>query len=195
VRIFLAEKGIEVPTVQVDLGAGEHLTDAFRAVNPHCTVPVLQLDDGVSIFESTAICQYLEEAHPEPNLMGRDAEERAVIASWHRHVETDGFLAVAECLRNNSKRLQGRASTGPDNIDQIPDLSERGRKRAKAFLARMGRRLDTQPYVAVDRYTIADILLLITVDFAKWIKEDIPEQFSGMHRWHEEASARPGSVE
>ena len=93
VRIFLAEKGLTVPTVQVDLRNGEQFTPAFRALNPDCTVPVLELDSGEAITDIIAICRYFEELHPDPPLMGRSAEERAVIESWQRRIEWDGIYA------------------------------------------------------------------------------------------------------
>jgi len=100
VRIFLAEKGLTVPTVQVDLRNGEQFTPAFRALNPDCTVPVLELDSGTAITDIIAICRYFEELHPDPSLMGRSAEERAVIESWLRRIEWDGIYAAQEAFRN-----------------------------------------------------------------------------------------------
>jgi glutathione S-transferase len=115
VRIFLAEKGITVPTIQVDLRKGEQFGEAFRAVNPDCTVPVLELDDGTRIFDSLAICVYLEQARPEPPLMGTSAIERATVAEWQRRAERDGFLAVAEAFRNSTPAFKTRALPGPDD--------------------------------------------------------------------------------
>jgi glutathione S-transferase len=113
VRIFLAEKGLTVPTVQVDLRNGEQFTPAFRALNPDCMVPVLELDNGAAITDIIAICRYLEEIHPDPPLMGRSAEERAVIESWLRRIEWDGIYAAQEAFRNATPGLKGRALPGP----------------------------------------------------------------------------------
>jgi glutathione S-transferase len=109
VRIFLAEKGITVPTVQVDLRAGEQFTPEFRLINPECTVPVLALDDGRRIAEVIAICLYFELAHPEPALMGVGAQDRAIVADWHHRIERQGFWAVGDAFRNSAPGLKGRA--------------------------------------------------------------------------------------
>ena len=123
VRIFMAEKGIELPTVQVDLRSGEQLSEAFIQVNPRCTVPVLELDDGTRLTDSLAICHYLESRYPEPNLMGRDAREQALVMNWHEQIMTEGFLAAAEALRNFAKGFANRALTGPGDFKQIPELA------------------------------------------------------------------------
>ncbi|MDA0261390.1 MAG: glutathione S-transferase [Proteobacteria bacterium] len=111
VRMFIAEKGISIPTVQVDLRNNEHHSEAFRKLNPWCTVPVLELDDGTAISEAVAVCQYLEETFPDPPLMGLDARDRAVVTMWNHHVEMDGFFAAAEAFRNKARGLVGRALT------------------------------------------------------------------------------------
>jgi glutathione S-transferase len=112
VRIFLAEKGITIPTIQVDLRNGEQFTPAFRAINSDCTVPVLVLDDDTTIPDAIAICRYIEELHPDPLLMGRNTVERALVESWQRRVERNGFYAVMEAFRNSSPGLKGRALPG-----------------------------------------------------------------------------------
>ena len=134
VRIFLAEKGLTVPTVQVDLRNGEQFTPAFSALNPGCTVPVLELDRGAAVTDVVAICRYIEELHPDPPLMGRSAEERAVIDSWLRRIEWDGIYAAQEAFRNAAPGLKGRALPGPVSLEQIPALAERGHVRLSAFL-------------------------------------------------------------
>ena len=102
-RIFLAEKGISVPTVQVDLRNGEQFSPAFRAINPECTVPVLELDNGTTIADIVGICRYFEDLYPEPRLMGRTAEEKALAESWARRTERDGFYAAMEAFRNSTR--------------------------------------------------------------------------------------------
>jgi len=194
VRIFLAEKGIDVDTVQVDLANGEQLGDAFRKINPDCVVPVLELDDGTCISEVLAICQYLEELQPEPSLMGRTAEERAQIMMWSVKVEQQGLLPMADAFRNAAKGLRGRAVTGPDAYEQIPELAERGRRRAEQFFQRLDARLDDNRYVAGGTFSIADISTLVMVDFARWIKLEIPENASNLARWYEEVAARPSAT-
>jgi glutathione S-transferase len=108
VRIFLAEKGLTLPTVQVDLRHGEQLTPTFRALNPWCTVPVLKLDDGTTISEAIAVCHYLEAVQPEPALMGRTPAEKATILMWEHRCEIDGLLAVQEAFRNITPGLRGQ---------------------------------------------------------------------------------------
>src|SRR5262249_25831361 len=137
VRIFLAEKGITVPTIQVNLRSGEQFSEAFRAINPDCTVPVLLLDDGTAISDAIAICVYFEAIHPDPPLMGSGPADRALVTSWQRRVERDGLYAVMEAFRNATPGLKGRAIPGPDNHEQIPALAERGRQRVLSFYRAM----------------------------------------------------------
>lgn len=193
VRIFMAEKGIEMPTVQVDLRTGEQLSEAFRNINPRCTVPVLELDDGTRLTDTLAICHYLESQYPEPNLMGRDGREQALVMNWHEQVMTEGFLAGAEALRNFSRGFANRALTGPKGFRQIPELAERGRERLEEFMAVLDGRLAASPYVALDRFTMADIGAFVCVDFAGWIKLPVLERWPHIRRWHGELSARPSA--
>lgn len=194
VRIFIAEKGIEIPTVDVDLGAGEHLKGAFAELNPWCTVPVLGLDDGTAISEASAVCRYLEEKFPDPQLMGADAEERARVAMWDHRIEMDGLFAVAEALRNGNPHFEGRALTGAENVAQIPELAERGRQRVGRFFEILDQRLGESPYVAGERFSYADITALVAVDFSRVIKMGLDDSQSNAKHWHEQVSARPGAV-
>ena len=139
VRIFLAEKGISVPTVQVDLRNNEQLTPAFRAINSDATVPVLELDNGTRINDAIGICVYFEAIHPQPSLMGESAEEKAIITTWQRIAERNGLYAGMDALRNASPGLKGRALPGPDDYEQIPALAERGRSPHHALLRADGR--------------------------------------------------------
>jgi glutathione S-transferase len=191
VRVFLAEKGIEIDTVEVDLASGEQFGDAFRRVNPDCVVPVLELDDGSCISEVSAICQYLEELHPEPVLLGRNAEERARVTMWNSKVEHQGLTAVMEALRNFAKGFKGRAVSGPAGHEQIPALAERGRQRASEFL---DGQLAESHYLAGEHFSLADITALVFVDFAKWVKIGIPENCGNVRRWYDEVAARPGAA-
>jgi glutathione S-transferase len=194
VRIFIAEKGISVPTVGVDLRAGEQFTPEFRSVNPECTVPVLEFDDGRRIAEVIAICVYFELAHPEPALLGVDPQDRAIVADWHHRIERQGFWAVGDAFRNSVAGLKGRALPGPDDYEQIPALAERGRARTLRFFEMLDRQLAGRQFVASDRYTIADILALVTVDFAARVNQAIPEGCGHLRRWHESVSARPSAT-
>jgi glutathione S-transferase len=193
VRIFLTEKGISIPTVQVDLRNGEQFTDAFRAINPDCTVPALQLDNGTVIADAVAICQYLEEVHPDPPLIGATAQERAVVTALNRQIERDGFFAAMDALRNTAAGLKSRALPGPHDYEQIPELAERGRKRIEHFFRDMDGRLAGREFVAGNRYTIADISALIVTDFAGRLKLAVPEECANLRRWYAAVSARPSA--
>jgi len=193
VRVFLAEKAITIPTIQIDLRNGEQFTPAFRAINPECTVPVLVLDDGASIPDAIAICRYIEEIHPDPLLMGRNTAERAIVESWQRRVERNGFYAVMEAFRNFSPGLRGRALSGPDAFEQIPALAERGRARVQHFFAWLNARLADYEFICGPDFTVADITGLVTVDFAGWAKLKPPEEMTHLRRWHAAVSARPSA--
>ena len=193
VRIFAAEKGIELEKVEVDLSQGEQFSKEFRAINPDCVVPVLELDDGTRITEVLAICHYLEELQPEPALSGRDALERAVSLEWNVKIEQQGLLAMMDAFRNAAKGLKGHALPGPDAYEQIPELAERGRERVPAFFARLDKQLDGREFVAGDYFSIADISAMILVDFAAWVKIGIPESATNLKRWHAAVSARPSA--
>jgi glutathione S-transferase len=190
VRIFLAEKGLAVPTVQVDLRNGEQFTESFRAINPDCTVPVLELDDGTRITDAVAICVYFEAVRAAPPLMGGDPQQKAVIAAAHRRAEREGFYAVVEAFRNVTPGMKGRSLPGPDGYEQIPALAARGRARVLRFFETMEAELAGRAFVCGPGYSIADITTLVTVDFAKWIKLAIPETCANLRRWHAEVSAR-----
>jgi len=193
VRIFLAEKGVSIPTVQLDLRAGDQFKPEFRALNPHCTVPVLELDSGAGITDVIAICRYLEELHPNPPLMGRDAEERALIECWVRWIERDGISAVGEFLRNSAPGLEHRALPGPLPLEQIPALVERGRLRAEHFFAWLDARLTDHAHVCGSQFTVADIGAMVTVDLAARAKIDPPDHLRHLKRWHGEVSSRPSA--
>src|SRR5512134_2470460 len=153
VRLFIAEKGLAIPTVQVDLRARAQLEPEFLAKNPGATVPVLELDDGTYLTESLAICHYLEGVQPEPNLFGRDAKEQALVLMWTDIQTFEGYLGMAEALRNGHEAFKGRALGGPVSYEQIPALAERGKRRAEVYFDKLETRLGESEYVAGDRYT------------------------------------------
>lgn len=193
VRIFIAEKGLEIERIEVDLRNGEHLEPAFRKINPRCVVPVLELDDGGLITESGAICRYIEETHPDPPLMGIDAKDKAEVTMWDRYMEFDGYLAASEAFRNWARGFKDRALTGATPVAQIPELAERGRLRLARYFDDLEKRLGDSEFIAGPRYTIADITALCTVDFAGWMKLYLPETHANARRWHEAVSARPSA--
>lgn len=193
VRMFMAEKGIEIPTIQVDLGQQEQLTESFRKINPRCTVPVLELDDGTCLSDTLAICHYLESQFPDPNLMGLDGREQALVLNWHEQTNSEGFMAAAEALRNFARGFQDRAVTGPENFEQVPALAERGRRRLEAYLEILDSRLGQSPFVALERFTMADIGAFICSEFAGWVKLPVLERWPNIKRWHGEISLRPSA--
>jgi glutathione S-transferase len=193
VRFFIAEKGLSIDIQQVDLANEEQLGDEFRAINPDCTVPVLELDDGTRISEIFAICQYLEELHPEPPLMGRDASERALVTMWSAKAELQGLTAAAEMFRNRARGLAGRALTGPDSFEQIPQLVERGKRRIELFKARLDSHLAGSNFIVGDHLTIADISAYVFVELAAWSKIGIGEDQVNLQRWFDEVNKRPAA--
>ena len=193
VRIYLAEKGLEIETENVSIADGEHMTPEFRAINPFCTLPALSLDDGSHLTTTAGIRRYLEDLHPEPPLMGRTAEEKGHVADLLSHIEHDGLLAILEGLRNYAKSMKGRALPGPDNYEQIPELAERGRLRGTTFINRLDELIGDKPFAAGDAYTVCDIDLLVLVDFAGWLKIKIPDDAKNAQRWYEAVSNRPSA--
>lgn len=194
VRIFLAEKGIDIGRVEIDIPGGANLAPDYLAINPRGVVPTLLLDDGSIIDESVAICRYFECLHPEPNLMGRDAVETARIESWQRHMEFDGMFSVASVFRNEAAPFANRGMPGAmPALPAIPALAERGRALTAHFLEMLDSRLAESEFVAGDRYTIADISALVTIDFAKWVRIRVPEEHTHTKRWYAAVSARPSA--
>ena len=193
VRIFLAEKGISVPMVQVDLRNGEQFSPAFRAINSECTVPVLELDNGTRIADILGICRYFEELYPAPRLMGRTAEQKAVIEAWQLRLERDGFYATMEAFRNSTPGLKGRTLPGAESYEQIPALAERGRMRIQHFFTLLDVRLSDKEFVCGLQFTVADITGMVTVDFCTWAKLKPPDHLMHLNRWHSAVSARPSA--
>ncbi|KJC56769.1 glutathione S-transferase [Bradyrhizobium sp. LTSPM299] len=191
VRIFLAEKGLSIPFATVDLGKGEQHSDAYRAINPRRVVPTLVLEDGTAIGEVPAICRYIEESHPMPPLLGETAKEKALVAMWERRAELEGFAAVMEAIRNSAPGLKGRAIAGPHDYEQIGELAERSKLRVNNFFADCDTRLSEVAFVAGQRFSVADITALVTVDFAvKAINLAIPGEHRSLKRWYDAVSNR-----
>jgi glutathione S-transferase len=191
VRIYLAEKGISMPLVPVDLGAGEQFSDAYAAINPRRVVPTLVLEDGTAIGEVPAIQRYLEEIHPEPPLLGSTPKTKALVAMWERRVEMEGFASVMEAVRNAVPGLKGRALAGPHDYEQIPALAERSRQRVGHFHTDFNARLADVPFVAGDEFSVADITAVVTVDFAtRAVALPIGDEHTALKRWYDSVSAR-----
>jgi glutathione S-transferase len=195
VRMFLAEKGIAVDRIEIDIPSGANLHPDYMAINPRGTVPTLVLDDGTVLDESIAICRYFEELHPEPNLMGRTPIEKAQIESWQRHMELDGMFAVAAVFRNVSAPFANRGMPGnAPPVPQIPAMAERGVALTTHFFEQLNMRLSTSPYIAGDRFTVADITAFITVEFARWVKMAPAEAHTYTKQWYAGIRARPSAV-
>jgi glutathione S-transferase len=191
VRIFIAEKGIEVPLVKVDLFRMEQLKPEFRAINPGATVPVLETDDGIYLSECIAICRYLETLHPDPCLFGKGATAEAQVLMWNGIIEHEGFHAVAEMLRNWSPGFRNRVFPGAQDIPQMPELIERGRQRSQQFLDRVEKRLLDSRFIAGESFSVADITLVTIVDFSDWVELDARASRPGLERWYQLVSTRP----
>ena len=183
VRIFLAEKGIALPTEQVDIATRANLEPAFRAKNPFAQLPVLELDDGTCISESVAICRYFEETQPDPPLFGVGARERTLVEMWQRRVELEFTNRVFLCFQNTSDFFKGR-------LTQVPEFGAVSKQRAEATLTLLDGVLASQRFIAGDSFSIADITTLVGVDFGRVIKlRPSPDQ-KNLLRWHAEVSAR-----
>ncbi len=184
VRIFLAEKGIEVETVQVDLRGADNLKQEFTDMNPFGRVPVLELDDGSYLSESVAICRYFEELNPEPALFGSGARERARVEMWQRRAELSFLLPVGFAFRHLTGFFKDRETVCPDWGEAMADEAAR-------VLPIFDRHLQSSEYLAGERFSIADITFTVALDFARASKRELPADLSGVSRWHEQVAARP----
>jgi len=192
VRIFLAEKGLKLTLVPVDLGKGEQRSDKYRLINPREMVPTLVLDDGTAIGEVLAIWRYLEETYPTKPLLGATPTEKAQVTMWERREELEGFAAVMEGVRNAAAGLKGRAIAGPHDYEQIPALVDRNKLRVANFLSDLDARLTDSPFVASEQYSVADITALVTIDFAAKALGISPlENHRGLKHWYSAVSSRP----
>jgi len=187
VRIFAAEKGINLTLEDVDILAGQSRAPEFLAKNSSGAVPVLELDDGSHLSESVAICRYLEGLHPEPNLLGRDLREQADIERWNRRMELELFAAIGRTVQNTSPIFQGR-------FKQFQEYGEAQRAVVYQRLERMDRELNEHQFVAGDRFTIADITALVAIDIGGRLADiKIAPELAHLTRWHNAVSQRPSA--
>lgn len=186
VRVFLAEKGVQVPYEDVDIGKAVNRQPEFRKKNPMAGVPVLELDDGTCIAESVAICRYFEELHPEPNLFGVGAKERAEVDMWNRRMEFNLLQPIADSFRQRHEFFKGR-------IRQVPEYADAQRLNAEDSLKWLDGELANRRFIAGDRFTIADITAMIAVDFGRVSKIAIQPDQKNLARWLAEVSARPSA--
>ncbi|MDT8438291.1 MAG: glutathione S-transferase family protein [Wenzhouxiangellaceae bacterium] len=191
VELFLAEKGIELECSEVNLRAGEHLSDEFAAKSPECTVPVLELDDGGCLWNTLAIRQYLENLHPEPALLGRDARERAEVLQWSVWIEHNGFLSAAEAFRNAVPGMKDHALPGRRPVAQIAELAERGRVRFGHFLDDLDQRLAAREYLATGAFTTVDIDAFVVIEFGLRVTKGTLDGHERLAAWQQRIAARP----
>jgi len=188
VRIFLAEKGISVPMVPVDLGKKEHRSEEFTARNPLQRVPVLELDDGTVLTESVAICRYFEELHPEPALFGTGALGKALVEMWNRRAEFELYLAVQAAFRHLHPGMAGY------EVPQVAEWGEVNKGRAIEAMRLFDRQLTANRFVAGADFSIADITAFVSVEFLKAAQLSVPDDMKHLARWRDEVAARPGAA-
>lgn len=187
VRVYLAEKGIDVPLVAVDMGAMEHKSDAVAGRNPLRRLPVLELDDGTVLTETVAICRYFEELNPEPPLFGTGALGKARVEEWQRRLELNLFLPVAHAFRHLHPAMKEW------EVPQIAEWGEANKPKALEFLQLLDGTLAEREFAAGDSFSIADITGLIAVDFMKLARLSVPEELANVRRWHAALAARPSA--
>jgi glutathione S-transferase len=193
-RILLAEKGVAHETVIIDLRKNEQLGDAYRAINPQCTVPALRLEGGQVLTDNATIAAYLEARFPQPALLGTAPLERAEIASWSWRVEFEGLMAIAEALRNSAPTMKERALPGPVDYAQIPELAQRGLARLKHFFDTLNAHLAARETIAADRFSVADITAVVAVDFARVVRVKPGEDHPHLLRWRAAMARRPATA-
>jgi len=187
VRIFLAEKGVAYDTIEVSINASANRTPEFRKKNPLSLLPVLELADGRILRESMAICRYVEELHPEPNLFGADAWERAQIEQWSRHAELELLIPITQVFRNCNPYWNGR-------IKQAPEFGEIMRELVAGRFDWLDTELAHRPYLAGERFTVADITALCGIDFGKVSNIRInAATHANLAAWHARVSGRPSA--
>lgn len=187
VRVFLAEKGIEVPLVPVDMGAMGHKDAEIAGRNPLRRLPVLELDDGTVLTESIAICRYFEELHPEPPLFGTGALGRARVEEWQRRMELNLLSTVAAAFRHLHPAMKEW------EVPQVAEWGEANKPKALGFLAFLDAELQKREFVAGDDYSVADITGMIAIDFMKPARIAVPDELVNVRRWYDSVSARPSA--
>lgn len=188
VRMFMAEKGVELPQVWVDLMKGENRQEPHLAKNPAGQCPALELDDGQVIAEITAICEYLEDKHPNPPLIGRTPEEKAETRMWTRRID----LNICEPMANGFRFGEG-LKMFKERIHCIPQASDDLKKSAQLWLGRMDKLMAGKQFVCGDRFTMADILLFNWVDFFQGVGQPLNPEYKNIVAWHARVKERPST--
>jgi glutathione S-transferase len=187
--LFLKLKGLAIDTQQVDLTSNEQMGDTYRQINPALSVPALVLDDGTVLTEVIGMYTYLDELHPQPPLLGSTATERAQVISWCHRLFSGLMMAIAGALRNRGKSFVNRALPGPLDTPQIPELVERGLLQIGYILPELDAHLANSTWVAGDNFSIADIDLLVSIDFLAWIRQSVPDECTHLKDWYQRACA------
>jgi glutathione S-transferase len=187
VRVFLAEKGVEVPRIDIDLARLDQRSEDFSALNPFQRVPVLVLDNGTALCESIAICRYFEEIQPDPPLFGVGALERAQVEMWQRRLELGLMLHIANAFRHSHPHMAEMEKP------QIAELAQASKPKAIGAMAHVDRELKDRRFIVGDRFSVADITGLVALDFARTARIALPEEFADLRRWHADLSARPSA--
>lgn len=191
-QYFLNYKNIQLDTQQINMGTAEQLGDNFKAVNPKGTLPTLLLDDGNILTDVVAACHYLEALHPDKPAMGSNAYEQAMVLSWDHTIFVEGLKCIGDILRNGNPNFKGRALPGPVNVEQIPELVERGALLLNAFWQQLDMALAGKDYLVGNSVTLADITGIVTVNFSAWVKQQPSEELTHIHRWHKQVSKQLG---
>jgi glutathione S-transferase len=190
-RILLAEKGVAHETVLIDLRHDEQFAEAYRAINPQCTVPALRVEGGQVLTDNAAIAAYLEARFPEPALLGTTPLHKAEVASWNWRIEFEGLMAIAEALRNSAPAMKARALPGPVGYAQIPELAQRGIARLKHFFDALNNHLAGRETIAAGGFSLADITAVVAVDFARIVRVKPAEEHAHLLRWRAAMAQRP----
>ena len=192
VRVFLAEKGLEVPTEQLNVREDHQFVEPFTSMNPFHCVPFLELDDGTVIAESVSICRYLEELHPEPALFGATAAERGLVDMWQRRFELDGFMPLLHAVRNHVPLFAGRVVPGTrTDLRQLPEMVSRGKEMTEVFLGRVEPHLAGNEFVAGAKLSVADITGFFALRMAAMLGMDIAASWPAVADWFARVSGRP----
>lgn len=186
VKIFMAEKGIEVPRVEVDLRSGENRQPPYQAKNPAGQTPALELDDGVVLAEIVPICEYLEETHPNPPLIGSNAEERAITRMWTRRID----LNICEPMANGFRYAEGLAMF-KDRVHCIPQAADELKAIAQERLTWLDGLIEGRPFITGERFTLADILLFGLLEFGQMVGQPLNPANKTIGAWYERVKARP----
>ncbi len=184
VGFMLKHKGIDLDTIEINLLEKEQFSSEFQAVNPQGTVPALLLDDGTLLTDSIAICVYLDGLFPEKSLFGANTLEYAQVIGWLHKLYTEGFMPIADMLRNQGDFFKNRAMPGKIDMPQISALIERGKLRLDGFWQAMEEHLSDREFIVGKQLTQADIDCFVLCSFAGWAKESIPENCTTLVAWH-----------